>query len=106
MTLSSELLPAPFGPIKAQISPPATSKEIWVSALMPLKDSDTSRIDSRVPLMRLRPQQRANVLVALQREQRWVPGKPDVQRDSSLHLTGGTAPALSPAQSQGEHRFP
>src|SRR5882757_449524 len=42
MTLSSELFPAPFGPIRAQISPRATSKLRAVRAWMPLKESETS----------------------------------------------------------------
>src|SRR5512142_469134 len=41
MTLSSELLPAPLGPIRAQISPRPTSKLRSRSAVMPLKVKDT-----------------------------------------------------------------
>ena len=47
MQLSIELLPAPFGPMMARISPSRTSKLMSVSAFTPPKASemfDTSRI--------------------------------------------------------------
>jgi hypothetical protein len=40
ITLSSELLPAPLGPISAQISPAATSKLTSVTAFTPLNNSE------------------------------------------------------------------
>ena len=41
MTLSIEVLPAPFGPMMARISPFLTSKEMSVIAFTPPKDSET-----------------------------------------------------------------
>ena len=41
MTLSIEVLPAPFGPMMARISPFVTSNEMSVIALTPPKDSET-----------------------------------------------------------------
>src|SRR5229473_3232446 len=41
MTLSIEVLPAPFGPMMARISPPAMSKDTSVNALTPPNDNDT-----------------------------------------------------------------
>src|SRR5215831_20981803 len=41
MTLSIEVLPAPFGPIMARISPPAISKETSVKALTPPNERET-----------------------------------------------------------------
>src|SRR5262245_63209206 len=50
MTLSSEVLPAPFGPIMARISPLRTSKETPATALTPRKASDTfSTASSTLP---------------------------------------------------------
>ena len=42
MTLSIEVLPAPFGPMMARISPLRISKETSLTALTPPNDSDTS----------------------------------------------------------------
>ena len=44
MTFSIELLPAPLGPITAQISPSATSKLIELSAWTPPNDRQMSWI--------------------------------------------------------------
>ena len=41
MTLSIEVLPAPFGPMMARISPLRMSNETSVIAFTPPKDSDT-----------------------------------------------------------------
>src|SRR5262249_19881596 len=50
MTLGSEVLPAPFGPIMARISPLRTSKETPATALTPPKASDTfSTASSTLP---------------------------------------------------------
>src|ERR1700722_13833910 len=46
MTLISELLPAPFGPMTARISPRATDRSTALSAVTPPNASDTSRISS------------------------------------------------------------
>jgi hypothetical protein len=43
MTLSIEVLPAPFGPMIARISPLRMSKEISVIAFTPPKASETLR---------------------------------------------------------------
>ena len=42
MMLSSELLPAPFGPISEQISPRPTEKLSAARALTPRNESETS----------------------------------------------------------------
>ncbi|MDT4875578.1 hypothetical protein FQZ97_1109540 [compost metagenome] len=47
MTFSSELLPAPLGPIKAQISAVATRKLMSVTALTPLNDSEICSSSSK-----------------------------------------------------------
>src|SRR6476659_6475323 len=53
MTLSSELLPAPFGPMIARISCSRTSSEMSFSALTPPKASDTpSRRRTESPIAR------------------------------------------------------
>src|SRR5262245_52167440 len=50
MTLSSEVLPAPFGPIMERISPLRISKETPATALTPPKASDTfSTASSTLP---------------------------------------------------------
>src|ERR1700720_1686663 len=41
MTLSIEVLPAPFGPMMARISPRAMSNDTSVNALTPPNDSET-----------------------------------------------------------------
>jgi hypothetical protein len=41
MTLSIDVLPAPFGPMMARISPLRTSKEMSVIAFTPPKRSET-----------------------------------------------------------------
>src|SRR5689334_10736492 len=53
MTLSSELFPAPFGPMIARISCSRTSSEMSLSALTPPKASDTpSRRSTESPIAR------------------------------------------------------
>ena len=46
MTLSIEVLPAPFGPMMARISPLRMSNETSLIALTPPNDSDTFSTDS------------------------------------------------------------
>src|SRR5438046_4364417 len=46
MTLSIEVLPAPFGPMMARISPLRISKETSTSARTPPNDSDTPSTES------------------------------------------------------------
>src|SRR5215468_10338574 len=47
MTLSIEVLPAPFGPMMARISPPAMSNETPVNALTPPNDNETRSTERR-----------------------------------------------------------
>ncbi|MOA29528.1 hypothetical protein D3C78_1505490 [compost metagenome] len=55
--LSSELLPAPLGPISAQISPRLTANDSALIALTPLNDREMSRTSRMfsAALMRLAP---------------------------------------------------
>ena len=46
MTLSIEVLPAPFGPMMARISPLRMSNDTSLMALTPPNDSDTFSTDS------------------------------------------------------------
>src|SRR5690242_11689930 len=55
MTLRSELLPAPFGPISAQISPRATSKLMSVTAATPRNESEIRSTPSSAPPISGRP---------------------------------------------------
>ena len=45
MTLSIEVLPAPFGPMMARISPLRMSKETSLTAFTPPNDSETFSTD-------------------------------------------------------------
>ena len=47
MMFKSELFPAPFGPMSAQISPRATEKLRSERALTPRNESETSRTSSK-----------------------------------------------------------